>query len=300
MNNTFFSIIQWKKIVYFILILFLFKFCFLCGYSFKTTLSFFDLGLLSISSALLLASGYLISFFYRNQQKKSKISIPLEKVKINSSYLLILGVSVGFILSFKIHKPWYGLIFILCPIAVILYSKNNPIKNFFSGIITSFLKPFAVLSLWWFDFPTNLSPSQWNLFFKLQMVTMLYVLISFLGNISREIIVDIINTNEDNIHNQKTLPILLGRKRAKNIALALSIITWVLIFSIAITFIKNRFIFSTIILLGNIPQLYYIYLLINASDIKNYKFLYTVNQFIFLLALASIPVVGYYFKHVIE
>ena len=134
----------------------------------------------------------------------------------------------------------------------------------------------------------------------LQMVTMVYVLISFLGNISREIIVDIINTNEDNIHNQKTLPILLGRKRAKKIALVLSIIIWVLIFSLAITFIENKFILTTIILLGSIPQLYYIYLLINASDIKNYKFLHTVNQFVFLFALVSIPVVAYYFKHVIK
>ncbi|WP_428740368.1 hypothetical protein [Tenacibaculum sp.] len=298
MNNTFLNIIQWKKIVYFIFILFLFKFCFLYGYRFKTTLSFFDLGLLSISSALLLASGYLISFYFRNQLKKTRIC--LEKIKITSSYILILGVIIGFIFSFKIHKPWYGLIFVFSPIVVILYSKNNPIKNFFSSIVTSFLKPFAIITLWWFDSPIDPSPSQWDLFFMLEMVTMLYILISFLGNISREIIVDIINTNEDNLQNQKTLPILLGRKRAKNVALILSVTVWFLIFFVAVIFIKNKFILTTIILLGNIPQLYYIYLLMNATDIKNYKFLYTVNQFIFLFALASVPVVAYYFKYVIK
>ncbi|CAM1365991.1 conserved membrane hypothetical protein [Tenacibaculum litoreum] len=298
MNDTFLNIIQWKKIIYFIFILFLFKFSFLHGYGFKTTLSFLDLGLLSISSAFLLASGYLTSFFFRNTQKKTKL--PLQKVKKLSIYLTIVGILVGLFLSIKVNKAWYGLIFIICPIIVYLYSKNNVQKTFFSNIVTSFLKPFALLTLWWFDFPLNLSIEQWELFYNLQLITIGYVIISFLSNIVMEIIIDIINVNQDNLNKQNTLPVLLGRKRAKDIALMLSIIGCLFVFAIAVAFIKNKFIFSTIMLLGTIPELHFIYRLMLASEAKDYQNLRKISYVNFFLALLSVPTIAYYIKYVIN
>ncbi|REH48795.1 hypothetical protein C7448_10573 [Tenacibaculum gallaicum] len=298
MNDTFLNIIQWKKIVYFIFILFLFKFSFLHGYGFKTTLSFLDLGLLSISSAFLLASGYLTSFYFRSPQKKTKF--PLQKAKKTSIYLMFIGIIIGLFLSVKISKPWYGFIFITCPIIVYLYSKNNIQKTFFSNIVTSFLKPFALLTLLWFDFPLNLSIKQWELFYDLQLITIGYVVISFLSNIVIEIIIDIINVNQDNLNKQNTLPVLLGRKRAKNIALMLSVIGCFFVFSIAIAFIKNKFIFSTIMLLGTIPELYFIYRLMVASETKDYQILHKISYFNFFFALLSVPTIAYYIKYVIN
>lgn len=298
MNDTFLNIIQWKKILYFIFILFLFKFSFLHGYGFKTTLSFLDLGLLSISSAFLLASGYLTSFFFRSTQKKTRL--PLQKVKKTSFYLMFVGIIVGLFLSIKVNKPWYGLIFIACPIIVYLYSKNNTQKTFFSNIVTSFLKPFALLTLWWFDFPLSLSIKQWELFYDLQLITIGYVIISFLSNIVIEIIIDIINVNQDNLNKQNTLPVLLGRKRAKDIALMLSVIVSLLVFSVAVAFIKNKFIFSTIIVLGTIPELYFIYRLMLASEIKDYKILHKISYLNFFFALLSVPTIAYYIKYVIN
>nr|WP_047788810.1 UbiA family prenyltransferase [Tenacibaculum mesophilum] len=298
MNDTFLNIIQWKKIIYFIFILFLFKYSFLYGYGFETTLSFFDLGLLSISSAFLLASGYLTSFFFRNKQKKTRL--PLNKIKKVSILLMIFGILVGLIVSLKVNKIWYGLIFIICPIVVHLYSKNNIQKTFFSNIVTSFLKPFALLMLWWFDFPLNLSIEQWELFYNLQLITIGYVIISFLSNMVIEIIIDIINVNHDNINKQNTLPVLLGRKRAKDIALMLSFIACLFVFSVAVAFLKNKFIFSTIILLGILPELYFIYKLMLASESKDYNNLLKISYISFFLALLSVPTISYYIKYVIS
>lgn len=298
MNDTFLNIIQWKKIIYFIFILFLFKYSFLYGYGFKTTLSFFDLGLLSISSAFLLASGYLINFFFRNKQKKTKF--PLQKVKKLSIHFMLIGIVVGVYLSIKVNKAWYSLLFIACPIIVYLYSKNNIQKTFFSNIVTSFLKPLVLLTLLWFDFPLNLSIEQWELFYDLQLITIGYVIISFLSNIVVEIVVDIININQDNLNKQKTLPVLLGRKRAKDIALMLSIIGCFFVFSIAIVFIKNKFIFSTIMFLGTVPELFFIYRLMLATETKDYNFLHKVSHINFILALLSVPTIGYYIKYVIN
>ncbi|WP_028891943.1 hypothetical protein [Tenacibaculum sp. 47A_GOM-205m] len=297
MNNSFLNIIQWKKIIYFVFILFLFKFCFLYGYGFKTTLSFFDLGLLSIASALLLASGYITSFITRNQYKKTKVN--LKKIKKLSFLLTFIGVFVGILLSFKIERPLNGILFIICPIVVHFYIKSNIKKTFISNIVTAFLKPFALLTLLWFDCPLYLTQEQWTLFFNLQLITIAYIIISFFSNIVFEIIIDLINVNEDNQNKQKTLPILLGRKRARDIALLLSIIGCFFIFSIAITFSDSKFIFSTLMLLGVLPDLYFIYHLMKASEVKNYQQLIKISYFNFFLALLSIPLIAYHFKHVI-
>ncbi|CAM1340666.1 UbiA prenyltransferase family protein [Tenacibaculum aestuarii] len=297
MNNSFLNIIQWKKIVYFVFILFLFKFCFLYGYGFKTTLSFFDLGLLSIASTLLLASCYITSFVARNQHKKTRVN--LKNIKKLSFLLTFIGGFVGVLLSFKIERPLYGVLFIICPTIVWLYVNNNIKKTFFSNIVTAFLKPFALLTLLWFDFPVGLTQEQWTLFFNLQLITIAYIIISFFSNIAIEIIFDLINVNEDNQNKQNTLPILLGRKRARDIALILSIIGCFFIFSIALAFSDNTFVFATLMFLGVLPDLYFIYYLMKASEVKDYQQLIKISYFNFFLALLSIPLIAYHFKHVI-
>jgi len=297
MNNSFINIIQWKKIIYFVFILFLFKFCFLYGYGFKTTLSFFDLGLLSIASALLLASGYITSFIIRKQHKKTRLN--LKKIKKLSFLLTFIGVLAGILLSFKIERPFNGILFIICPIIVHFYIKSNIKKTFISNIVTAFLKPFALLTLLWFDCPIDLTHDQWTLFYNLQLITIAYIIISFFSNIVIEIIFDLININEDNQNKQNTLPILLGRKRARNISLLLSIICCFFLFSIALAFYDSTFIFATLMLLGIIPDLYFIYYLMKASEVKDYQKLIKISYFNFFLALLSIPLIAYHFKHVI-
>nr|WP_299033628.1 UbiA family prenyltransferase [uncultured Tenacibaculum sp.] len=298
MNNGFLNIIQWKKIVYFVFILFLFKFCFLYGYGFKTTLSFFDLGLLSIASALLLASGYITSFIIRKQQKKTRLN--LKKIKKLSFLLTLIGVLAGILLSFKIERPFDGILFIICPIIVHFYIKSNIKKTFISNIVTAFLKPFALLTLLWFDCPIDLTHDQWTLFYNLQLITIAYIIISFFSNIVIEIIFDLININEDNQNKQNTLPILLGRKRARNISLLLSIICCFFLFSISLAFYDSTFIFATLMLLGIIPYLYFIYYLMKASEVKDYQQLIKISYFNFFLALLSIPLIAYYLKYVIN
>ncbi len=297
MNNAILNIIQWKRIAFFVFILFLFKFCFLYGYGFKTTLSFLDLSLLSISSVFLLSSGYLTSFFYRNQRKK--ISINLLKIKRAAWVLLFLGIFIGAYFFIKIQKPWYLLVFIICPTIAYFYSQKNIYKTFFNNIITSVIVSFSILMLWWFDTPINLTQEQWSLFFKLQFVVVIYSILYFLSSIILEIITDIVNINQDNLNKESTLPILLGRKRAKNITLLIAILVCLFIFTIAVLQIKNKFILTTILFLGTIPQLYFIYHLINASSTSDYIKLYIIIKRIVLLAVLSVPIIAYYFKYVI-
>lgn len=291
---TLLNIIRWKQHLYLIFVLFLFKFCFLSGYGFETILSFFDLAILTTSILLLLASSYLVTFFYK--KKGSKKLFFVKESKILAITFGILGLLLSTFLCFKMNKPNYSFIFFISYTITFIYSKQIKHKTFTANIVKSFLKSFAILFICWFDFPINLSSSQLDLFFSIQVIVVLYVIISFLSNIGREIIIDINNINHDNRYNHKTLPILLGRKRAKKIAMILAIIVCITVLSIAFLHVKNTYVRTVIVTLGTIPQLTFIYYLINSN---NYKFLFRIINIGYFLAFLSILIISYHLKYVI-
>lgn len=298
MLAIFFHIIHWKRLLYFFFILFLLKYSLINGFGFETALSFFDLGILVSSGVLIIASGYLFNYFYRKQ--KRNVKFPVKKAKKYAIIFAVLSLILGFFLAFKIQKPNYSFIFIFGVIYTFFYAKKVRKKTFFTNLLSSFIKSFTILIVCWFDLPTNLSSSQWDIFFKLQIIILIYVAVSFLSNIVREIIIDINNINSDNNFDHKTLPILLGRNRATKIALAISILVCLIVFFIAIIYVKNTSLFTTIILLGTIPQLFIIYKLMTASSSNDYIFLYKISNIGYFLAILSIPIISYHIKYVIN
>ncbi len=278
--------------------MFLFKFSFLHGYGFKTTLTFLDLSLLILSGSLILASGSLINYYYKKQKRGKQIS--LIKTKNYSILFGVLGILIGVFLSFKIQKPTYSFIFIFIYLFIFIYSKIIIKKTFINSLVKAFLKGFTILLVCWFDSPTILSSTEWNLFFKLQIIIICYVVISFLSNIVREIIIDINNINNDNVNKHNTLPLLLGRKRAKNIALAIAILGCFIVFYFAIINLNNIYFFTTIILLGTVPELIFIYFLLKSSNTEDYKFLYKISNIGYFLAVLSVPIISYLIKNAIN
>lgn len=298
MIKLFFDIIRWKELLYLSFVLFLFKFSFLHGYGFETALSFTDLGLLAFSGCLILASGHLINYAYRKSKKKH-VKFPIKKAKKYSYITAILGVFLGAFLCFKIGKLSYIIVFILSIIAVLVYSRTVTKKTFINNLVKAFLKSSIILLVLWFDAPINLSISQWNLFYLLETVIISYFIISFLSNIVREIIIDFNNINIDNAKKHNTLPIVLGRRRAKKTAIIIAIISCLFVFSFAIINLKNTFIVTTILLFGTLPELVFIYFLLLASSNKDYKRLYKLANVAYLLSMLTIPILAYYFKYVI-
>lgn len=298
MIKLFFDIIQWKELLYLSFVLFLFKFCFLYGYGFETALSFTHLGLLAFSGACILASGHLINYAYRKKGKK-RVKFPIKKAKKYSYVTSLVGVFLGAFLCYKIGEPSYIIIFILSIIAVLVYSRTVIKKTFINNLVKAFLKSSIILLVLWFDTPINLSISQWNLFYLLETVIISYFILSFLSNIVREIVIDFNNINTDNAKKHNTLPIVLGRRRAKKIAIIIAVIGCLFVFSFAIINLKNTFILTIILLFGTLPELIFIYFLLIASSDKDYRFLYKLTNLIYFLSIISIPLLAYYFKYVI-
>ena len=298
MLSVFFNIIRWKELLYFTFILFLFKYCFLYGCGFKTTLSFLDLSILALATSFIIATGYLSSYYRRKKGKKNVFA--LSKIKKFVILFSFSGIFLGILLSFKISKPYYSFIFICCLIATIIYAANTMNKTFINSIGRSFLKPFIILIVLWFDAPINLTPDQWDLFFKLQSIAILFAILSFLSNLLRDTVIDINRIDYDYSRKNTTLPVILGRKRTKSIALILVIAICIIVLYFSVTYIKDRAFLLSIFLLCTIPELIIIYFLINANGPKGYKLASKAINIAYLLGIFSIPIVTYYFKYVIK
>ncbi|CAL2083755.1 UbiA family prenyltransferase [Tenacibaculum sp. 190524A02b] len=299
MYRHFFNIVKWKALLYLVFIQFLFKIFFLSGYGFNTRLSFSNLLLLSITTVTLLASGSLTNYFVRKKNTKKYTFSPLVARNL-AVFLGVVAIVFSFLLAFCIEKPYYGFIGVVNLMIITIYSVYVVKKTIFTNIINSFIKAFSVLIVWWCDVPIKLTESQWDLFFKLQLITIFYISLSFIGSIIRDTVQDIVNINQDYIRKHQTIPILLGRKRTKAMLLMISIITSIIVLGFAISFVESKFILLTILFLGVFPELYFIYYLMIAASDKDYKLLFKRINMVYALGIISIPIIAYYFKYVIQ
>ncbi|MCD8454613.1 hypothetical protein LNJ08_09410 [Tenacibaculum finnmarkense genomovar ulcerans] len=293
MISTLLKVIRWKLLLYFAIVFFLFKYCFLYGYGFETILSFFDAAILTSALLLLIASSYLVVFYKGKQLGKANLFLPYSK-----KYAIIFGV-LGLILSsflcFKIERPSYSFLFLIFFSIIIRYSKKIIEKTFMSNILRPFLRSFFVLFVCWLDRPINISSTtQLDLFFKLQIILSIYIISAFLTNIVRGIIIDIINY--DRKSKNKTLPFLLGRNRAKKTVIIITIITCFSLLLIPFLYIENLYVRLLVLSLTVFYRLFFYYYLLGASTTSNYTFLLKILNISFVLSFLSIPILSYYLK----
>lgn len=291
-----FNSIDWFKILYLTFIVFLAKYCFLYGFGYDTTLSFIDISLLSISYGFFYKATYLAVYYYENLNLKKKSFLCY--FKYTSIIFNIIGIMIGSYLSVKIDKPYASFLFFSLSLLSFVYSRYTDKKSFLSNLIKSFIIPLIVCCVWYFDTPINLLPNEWEFFFNLQFIIILYLFLSFMGTLNQEIIKDISNINEDYLNKNKTLPILLGRKRAKIIALTLMITSAFLIGGIALYLMSERFLYRTIIITTLFPQIILIYLAIKTTTNKGFKKLIKIMNWFKLFGIIGVVLIAYYFKYV--
>jgi 4-hydroxybenzoate polyprenyltransferase len=217
--------------------------------------------LLSVSTALIAAAGYIINDYY--DVKIDLINKP-ERVVVGKSMrrryalffhwmLSILGVAAGFLLDWKI-----GVINIFSGFLLWWYSnflKRKPFVGNFSVALLTGLSVYQVAVL--FD-PFN-------------KMIIAYSFFSFFVTLVREIIKDMEDWKGDNTFGCQTLPILWGIRRTK-----IFIYTLILIHVTAIVSFNSLYLFFQIRILTFfifIPILLLILLLVRADTVKSFYYL---------------------------
>lgn len=217
--------------------------------------------LLCLSTQFIAASGYIINDYYDvkidiiNKPERVVIGKSLKRRKAMFGHFILnlIGVALGFVISWKI-----GIINILTAFLLWFYSNR--------------LKRIALVGNITISFLTALSIYVVAVFYKeAHEIIFVFALFSFFISLIREIIKDMEDWKGDSTFGCKTLPIIWGIRKTKNLLYFILTIFFVLITFIGIELNPKVFIFLIIFIL--IPLFYFAFRLYKADTIKDFHFL---------------------------
>ncbi|WP_298879884.1 geranylgeranylglycerol-phosphate geranylgeranyltransferase [uncultured Polaribacter sp.] len=247
---------------------------------------------LSSSILFITAGGYIINdiFDLRTDKinKPNKVIIDrfiTTKSALKAYYIITsLGLLLGFLMSYK----WYHLgLFLVPTIVLFLYSKYFKKKMFLGNVIISLLIAYSIYLIYKYHFITQCC-YEYSIFEEpLKNTIFVYIIFSFITTLIREIIKDIEDINGDLKIKAKTLPIVIGRKRASHVAFFFSSILLIFLL-LVLQFIRSEYLFlgyGIIFLL--LPLLYFMYKLWFAETKKDFSSLSNQMKIIMLFGILS-------------
>ena len=202
-------------------------------------LDHFSFLLLSLATVFITAGGYVINDYFdtktdlvnRPQTVIVGRSLSRRSAIILHSGLNVLGVLMGSIVSFKVGKPAFSIIFILISGLLWFYSTTYKRQFLLGNLIVAALTGMVPLVAVLFELPKVYSV-YWEMIarFNLSIGVVTYwvggyALFAFLLTLVREIIKDIEDFEGDQAYGRNTLPVFLGKKAAKSIAAAILLFT---------------------------------------------------------------------------
>lgn len=231
LTGAFLRLIRWPNLVFIFLTQFLFYYCVLLpGFhdKFQVYLNHLQPGLfylLSLSSVLIAAAGYIINdYFDLNIDRVNKPDkLVVDKI-IKRRWTIIwhwilsgLGVLLGFYVSWKLRNPVVGLANLGCVILLWFYSTTFKKKLLIGNVVISLLTAWVILVLYIceFDYSEIRDPGYHTLLSRLFKFAILYGGFAFIISLIREVVKDIEDIEGDLRYGCRTMPIVWGVNVAK-------------------------------------------------------------------------------------
>ncbi|MFY0604359.1 MAG: geranylgeranylglycerol-phosphate geranylgeranyltransferase [Flavobacteriaceae bacterium] len=266
--------------------------------------------LLAISILCITIGGYIINDIFDVEidhiNKPNKVyvnqTIGIRSAWYNYIGFTIIGILIGIYVSKQIDEIYFSLIFIGSFLVLYIYSKYFKRYPLIGNITVAFMGSLVIYLIYLFEttglkreigFLNILS----RIFSSVTIYVFLvyYISFSFLTTLVREIIKDIIDINGDYHVRMKTLPILLGIKRTKAIAIIVTLLLFVLA-----CLITNDFFYSSSNIIAwyfliciILPLAYFIYVLWSAEKKKDFIFLSSFMKVIMLFGILSMLLVKF-------
>ena len=236
----------------------------------------FNLFIIVLASALVIAAGYIINSFYDsekdliNKPRKSMLDrLVSQRTKLSAYFVLnFLSVLLASYVSFRAVVFFSSYIF-----GIWLYSHKLKRVPFLGNLVSAILaiSPFFAVFVYYKNFET---------------VIFVHAIFLFLLILAREMIKDLENIAGDLAQNYKTVPILYGPRFSKACISILAIIT-VLPALLLINFFDVGYMY--IYFIGSIFLLVvFLILLWKSNSKKHYVWLHNILKFIIIVGVFSI------------
>lgn len=288
------------------LIQLLFKYVYFHTFAIDTALDNFHFSLLVIVTLCIAAAGNIINDIYDikadiiNKPSKLLITNPQRKKTANTLYVILnsIAFAFGFYISIKIDNSSFVGIFVLTALLLKWYSSYLKKKPLVGNLVVSLLISLSILIVGIFDIIPAITEEngirQYNGFYTLVD----YAIFAFMFNFLREIIKDIEDVNGDIKLKMKTLPILFGRKRTRNILFGISFIPLVVVTLYSFeSFSRLPIVLAYMLIVVMLPFLYFMSKLLYAKTKSDYRFLSRLLKLIMLLGIISIIVISFSIKY---
>ena len=242
----------------------------------KDTIHDVRLLLLSISTVLIAAAGYIINDYYDvkidyiNKPERVVIgkSITRRYAILSHGILSSLGILIGVYLSLTI-----GAVNILTVFLLWLYSNNLKRLPFIGNLVVAVLTGMAIYVV--------------DLLYRTHSsLVVIYAAFAFFMTLVREIIKDMEDLKGDNTFGCKTLPITFGLRKTKGIIYVI-----LAVFSIMVLMLYKPLPFKYYLVFLFIPLAVLLYRLIRADMKKDFSWLSTFCKVIMLLGILSMAFV---------
>lgn len=266
----------------------------------------FSFLLLTLATVFITAGGYVINDYF--DTKTDLVNHPQTVIvgrSLSRRFAILLhtglnvfGVLLGTIVSFKVGKPIFSMLFILVSGMLWFYSTTYKrqflIGNFIVAALTGIVPMMALL----FELP-RMYTVYWQMIAKFDINVGIvtywvggYALFAFLLTLVREIIKDIEDFEGDQAFGRNTIPVFLGKKTAKTIAASLLLFTLLVlmyIFGAHLNYLPSgKFDYVTLIyfILGLIiPIFTLLVMLLTAEKKEDYHKASGLNKLIMLFGL---------------
>jgi 4-hydroxybenzoate polyprenyltransferase len=243
--TAFFRLVRWPNLVFIALTQSLFYFCILIP-SFsqgnpvrENILKLSSFVLLSISSVLIAAAGYIINdYFDLNIDKINKPEkVVVDKI-IRRRWAIIWhwvlsgsGIIIGFYLSWKLKNIFLGPSNLLCVLILWFYSTTFKKKLLIGNILISFLTAWVILVLYLceFRFHRFIDPAYHSALSRIFKFAIVYSSFAFIISLVREVVKDMEDMEGDSRYGCRTMPVVWGLNASK-----LFCVSWLLMLVLAL------------------------------------------------------------------
>ncbi len=279
-------------------------YCILVPSQLLMALSWWQVLLLVLATALLTASGNVINdindVHIDAVNKPSKIIVGkfISEERAFTLYMILKSVAVicGFIVANSADKPILAVIFVV--VSFILYTYASSLKRMLlvGNIIISLLVGLVIIIPGVFQLVPVATPETREAQVFVMSVLLDFAILAFAVNLARELVKDIEDVNGDLAGGRTSLPIVIGRTTTARVVSVfvmgiIGAITWYVSQVLYKNQLASYYFISTII--G--PLFLVIFRLWNASTTKEYRQIARILKIVLLFGILSIAVLQFKF-----